>query len=189
MPNLLSVGLVYDDTKNITTELQKLIAYFSSLDSEVISFKVSEDSDGERWLENLEGNLDFDLITNRYYGEIVMRLKSFHNITNRSMTISIHKEEAFFGYLLMFDLTQLENQCSLKTLNKLMTELAKGIYTKTKYNYAFCDHDAEIEYEPAAYKEWSSNYSLVIIPRDDEQFEIVKNAWNIDGITERIDEN
>ncbi|WP_152983741.1 Imm64 family immunity protein [Peribacillus muralis] len=45
-------------------------------------------------------------------------------------------------------------------------------------------HDSEIEYSPS-YKDLVKVYSILMLPREKNGFEVIKNNWQIDGITSR----
>ncbi|PJN88875.1 Imm64 family immunity protein [Bacillus sp. mrc49] len=188
MTNILSVGMVYDHSFDKSEELQSIIQYFLNLKSDIFSIKVNMDEDGENWLESHRNEknflLDYTLLTEHFFGEILMHLNDFWSLNNLFLTLRLVKEEDFFGYILEFDLEQLLNQYSLDVINELIIDLVIDIYGITTFRYAFCDHDSEIEYSPS-YKELVKVYSILMLPREKNGFDVIKNNWQIDGFTER----
>lgn len=189
MTNILSLGIVYDNSFDKSEELQSIIQYFLNLKSDIFGIKVSMDEDGENWLESERNEkkfiLDYTLLTEKYFGEIQMQLNDFWSLNGLSLTLRIAKENDFFGYLLDFEMEQLLNQYSLDLINELIIDLVKDIYNVTKFIYAFCDHDSEIEYSPSQYNDLVEAYSILILPREKNGFDVIKNNWQIDGITSR----
>ncbi|MFS0762360.1 Imm64 family immunity protein [Peribacillus phoenicis] len=189
MTNILSLGIVYDNSFDKSEELQSIIQYFLNLKSDIFGIKVSMDEDGENWLESERNEkkiiLDYTLLTEKYFGEIQIQLNDFWSLNGLSLTLRIVKENDFFGYLLDFEMEQLLNQYSLDLINDLIIDLVKDIYSVTKFKYAFCNHDSEIEYSPSQYKDLVEAYSILILPRVKNGFDVIKNNWQIDGITSR----
>ncbi|MFJ7755275.1 Imm64 family immunity protein [Peribacillus muralis] len=191
MTNILSLGIVYENSFDKSEELQSIIQYFLNLKSDIVGIKVSMDEDGENWLESERNGknfiLDYTLLTEKYFGEILIQLNDFWSLNGLSLmlTLRIVKENDFFGYLLDFEMEQLLNRYSLDLINELIIDLVKDIYSVTKFNYAFCDHDSEIEYSPSQYKDLVEAYSILILPRAKNGFDVIKNNWQIDGITSR----
>ncbi|WP_285766918.1 Imm64 family immunity protein [Peribacillus sp. SI8-4] len=189
MTNILSLGIVYENSFDKSEELQSIIQYFLNLKSDIVGIKVSMDEDGENWLESERNGknfiLDYTLLTEKYFGEILIQLNDFWSLNGLSLTLRIVKENDFFGYLLDFEMEQLLNRYSLDLINELIIDLVKDIYSVTKFNYAFCDHDSEIEYSPSQYKDIVEAYSILILPRAKNGFDVIKNNWQIDGITSR----
>ncbi|MCK1985797.1 MULTISPECIES: Imm64 family immunity protein [Peribacillus] len=189
MTNILSLGIVYDNSFDKSEELQSIIQYFLNLKSDILGIKVSMDEDGENWLESERNEknfiLDYTLLTEKYFGEIQMQLNDFWSLNGLSLTLRIVKENEFFGYSLDFEMEQLLNRYSLDLINELIIDLVKDIYSVTKFIYAFCDHDSEIEYSPSQYKDLVEAYSILILPREKNGFDVIKNNWQIDGITSR----
>ncbi|AOH54773.1 hypothetical protein ABE28_010460 [Peribacillus muralis] len=189
MTNILSLGIVYENSFDKSEELQSIIQYFLNLKSDIVGIKISMDEDGENWLESERNGknfiLDYTLLTEKYFGEILIQLNDFWSLNGLSLTLRIVKENDFFGYLLDFEMEQLLNRYSLDLINELIIDLVKDIYSVTKFNYAFCDHDSEIEYSPSQYKDIVEAYSILILPRAKNGFDVIKNNWQIDGITSR----
>ncbi|MFJ7362601.1 Imm64 family immunity protein [Peribacillus frigoritolerans] len=189
MTNILSLGIVYENSFDKSEELQSIIQYFLNLKSDIVGIKVSMDEDGENWLESERNEknfiLDYTFLTEKYFGEILIQLNEFWSLNGLSLTLRIVKENDFFGYLLDFEMEQLLNRYSLDLINELIIDLVKDIYSVTKFNYAFCDHDSEIKYSPSQYEDLVEAYSILILPREKNGFDVIKNNWQIDGITSR----
>ncbi|MFF2158113.1 Imm64 family immunity protein [Paenibacillus chitinolyticus] len=53
-----------------------------------------------------------------------------------------------------------------------------------QFNYAFCDHEAQIEFSPREFK--PERYSLSFWPDlSNGELKIAKSSWHINGLTER----
>lgn len=69
MTNILSLGIVYDNSFDKSEELQSIIQYFLNLKSDIFGIKVSMDEDGENWLESERNEknfiLDYTLLTEK----------------------------------------------------------------------------------------------------------------------------
>ncbi|MBB5178762.1 hypothetical protein HNQ44_000184 [Planomicrobium koreense] len=189
MTNILSVGIVYDNSFSKAEELQNLMDYMLKLKAEPFEYKVSIDLEGENWIEgfldNHSNKLNHKLITENYYGEIKIRFNKFCDIKELTFVIRFIEQKGFFGFLLEFDLEILLEIFSLNEMDALIIKFSENLYTFTNYNYVFSDHDSEVDYSPYDDKEYINAYSLVVLPIENQSFSVIKNKWHLDGFTKR----
>lgn len=133
----------------------------------------STDRDGDKWKEETLANysskdLTYIMIQN-YFCKLTME-GNFLDERNISIYISINQiTQKDFGFLLEINVKQLftvGNKLELNNCTKSIIRLCKDIYYKTQYQYAFCDHEVDIEY---SWDEFISlnepMYSISIIPK------------------------
>lgn len=190
----LSVGPNLETRNKLSQELKNLIDCFLASNGYINYVKYSEDIDGELWKEfkssdNLIPDSVYNFISSGFYGEISIT-SNILTLDNIECFIRVEKEVNYFGFLLDFKEEDILKNWS-KTENdktaKLLIDTAIGVYSSTKYDYAFCDFEAQFAYSPDAFVKIEKDiYSIVIFPRKcGSFFEIIKSNWNIDGHTER----
>lgn len=182
-----NIGLVYDNSCCKAQELKKIVDYLNDNTGSVMYSKVSLDVDGDEWVESHFSEIDYTMLVNNFYGEIQLICKKLFDTNDISLTIYIQSEETYFGFVLSFEF---KNEKKLLLIDKLEEEfinLVLEFYRCSKFNYAFCDHDSEIEIYPMKKEEINQLYSIVIWPNNKKDLsKIVKNNWKIDGITPRL---
>lgn len=99
------------------------------------------------------------------------------------MRISVQQEEEFYGYVLHLDGERL-NGLVIDTIEQKIITWVTNLSNFTSFDYAFCDYDSEIEYDPQKQKNINKSYSVLFWP-EKEKMKIIKNSWKIDGFTER----
>jgi hypothetical protein len=186
----INIGLVYSSPEDlISTNLYKLIQYLNSYNSCLINAKYSEDLDGESWIEIENPVFNETLVeklTNNFYSELQMNVTLFQ-LPELTLNLHVIIEKGYFGFLLAIEEHELLSDYEEDTLEEITSEiiefLAKG-YELLKFRYAFCDHEAEIEFSPSNFK--PESYALSLIPDDsDSTLNVKKGKWHINGLTER----
>lgn len=186
MGNNICVGLVYDEFSSIQNELQNIIDYLIKVKTIIVNSKVALDEDGNEWIEKYSSNINCELLAKYYYGEINGSISNFNGAEQMPIKISIQKEKDFFGYIFYFDDIQLRKLFSIDEIEKIILDFIYELKSLsfTQFKYAFCDHDADVEYHPKRKKKIDKSYSLVYWPKKDQNL-IIRNSWKIDGITQR----
>ena len=189
-------NLVYDDITNnkIEKELKKLIEYFLDFDGIIKNIKYSEDLEGEHWEEVNSPSpffpRDFYKSFSRgFYGEVAVHA----DILKRGgvdLIMRLEKQSEFFGFLLDIkeeDLLETHSKEEIGYMTEELIATMMSIYNYSKYDYTFCDQEAEFKYTLSSLKELKEDvYSIVIIPdSDNNSFTLIKSNWNIDGLTGR----
>jgi hypothetical protein len=89
--------------------------------------------------------------------------------------------------LIDFDDLIIYGKTSLAEFEKVVANLLVHIYEASKYDYAFCDHEAEIEFPPSEFMSKEQEiYSMVALPdRDGGAPHLKRSSWHIDGLTPR----
>ena len=127
-----------------------------------------------------------------FFGQVHI-VCNFLGLNDLDAVIRIEKENDHFGFLLdIVDTELLEPNHSenIEAVTAKIVEFMTDVYRFSKYNYAFCDHEAEIQYTPEKFKEIQTDkYSIVVAPSTDGQgrtlLNVMKSNWNIDGLTVR----
>jgi hypothetical protein len=189
--------LVYDNPTldRVIQELRNLIEYFMNHNGAIKEIKYSEDIDGENWIEINPSSFFscrncYKNFCSGYFGEIILHSDVLIS-KGLDCIVRLYKENDFFGFLL--DLQEedilISKSYSIEEIDYMTKELISimiNLYSYSKYDYAFCDHEANFKHSPQnieIIKEYV--YSIVIIPRFDNNFTIIKSDWNIDGHTAR----
>ncbi|KUP24489.1 Imm64 family immunity protein [Paenibacillus sp. DMB5] len=189
MGSNINIGLVYSDSSNIEDRIKKLLDLLKERNSQIEFVKYCEDADGDNWTE-LNNPLINDImlgeISMSYYGQIQLCFDLFQ-YARLSAEIKIDKHEDYWGLLLSLDEETLLPNYSMQTLEKAtnsIIDFIEEIYPILKFDYAICDHEAEIELSPNEFK--PENYSLSFLPDlSKASLSIRKSNWHINGLTER----
>lgn len=198
MGSYISIGFVYNmqNVGQIKKELELLVTHLISKNGSMKNIKVSKDSNGEKWVEyntvnNLQMSQSYGLLAEYYYGQLDL-ICSILGKSNLEVVVRIEKEEDYFGFLLDIKEDELIKANNLEAMNGATDEIISFItnwYNVSRFDYAFCDNEAEIQCSP---KEVSTlknaAYSIFVVPSSEIQnkaLNIIKNNWNIDGLTTR----
>ncbi|NPE31263.1 hypothetical protein HNV12_25560 [Methanococcoides sp. SA1] len=208
MVGFISIGLTYSKPLSpelnssqytniiIQLELQNLMEYFLATNGIIKNIKYSEDIDGESWKEIKDPNIStieqyYEAISSGFYGEITIG-SDILKIGNLDCVLRLKKQDDFFGFLLDFKeeyILKCKNYSKeeIDFMTKKLIELMIRCYSYTKYDYAFCDQEAQFSYSPETFRKLKEDvYSVVVTPNcDGSAFDIIKSDWNIDGHTER----
>lgn len=184
MGGLINVGLGYNcGSRSISSELLLLHNGLQKYECLISRLTYSEEIDGESWIE-IDNPETLGELSDYYYVEIQVKINAFER-TELSTLIKIEKFEDYFGFLLSFQEDVLLPSYNLEiidTVTNQITELVNTIYKVTKFNYAFCDHEAEFQFSPAEFK--PEKYSISYLPADGT-LRVEKSNWHINGLTER----
>jgi hypothetical protein len=198
MSSYIGIGFVYKGNccVKLEKELRNVVNYLLSLNGVVKSIKFSNDKDGNLWINEsqttlFDRNNFLELLANGYYGELNMTCDLFE-LYNVFICIRIYKDENhFFGLLFDIEEQVLIPEESIKMMDittEKIIDFINRIYQFSSYDYAFCDHNADIQYSPEEFTSFEKNiYSVVAIPsREDKRIiQITKSNWHIDGLTYR----
>lgn len=180
---ILNIGLVYRNEKNIEKELQHIVDFLKKRELIIVEWRVSLDKNGDKWVEKKDQDVDVALLIKYYYGEIIGYIINFVGFQEISMRISVQQEEGFYGYVLHLDGERL-NGLVIDTIEQKIITWVTNLSNFTSFDYAFCDYDSEIEYDPQKQRIINKSYSVLFWP-EKEKMKIIKNSWKIDGFTER----
>lgn len=191
MGSYIGMGIIVKNkfSSKENSAMQKIIEYFISKNGKLIDFKFSEDKDGYDW-KHIENPpiYTIDEFLNKYYLNInlicdilgkenVVINAYYENIDENEFGLSLDIEEKLF-------ITDYPDE-KIEEITNEFINLLVDLYTTVKYSYAFCDVEAMVKYATKDIEKAKKKYSLLIIPHFNK-IEIVKNAWNIDGLTDRM---
>lgn len=191
-----SANLIYDDLTidKIEKELKKLIEYFLDSDGIIKNIKYSEDLEGEKWKEINSSSPFFPKdcyksFSRGFYGEIAVHAGVLKG-EGVDLIMRLEKQSEFFGFLLDIkeeDILETHSKEEIEYVTEELIATMMRIYKYSKYDYAFCDHEAEFKYSLLSLKKLEENtYSIVVIPNSNNNlFTVIKSDWNIDGLTGR----
>lgn len=192
MGSYIGVGFVFNNkfNSNEKSALQMILEYFTSKNGKLLNAKFSEDEDGDDWkdIENL--NLyEVDNLLNKYYLNInlICDILDKKNVMVRAYYENLNENVS--GLLLDFEEQLFINDYPDEEIGEITNKfinLMADIYNVVEYDYALCDQEAIIEYTLDDIEKAKKKYSVLLIPRNNKM-EIIKNSWNIDGLTDRFD--
>ncbi len=191
MGSYIGVGLVLNNKLNSKEKsaLQMILEYFISKNGKLLNTKFSEDEDGDNWknIENIK-LYEVDNLLNKYYLNInficdvldkkdVMIRAYYENLDENVSGLLLDFEEELF-------IEDYPDERIEEKTNQFINLMAE-IYNVVEYDYALCDQEAMIEYTLDNIEKAKKKYSVLLIPHNNKM-EIIKNSWNIDGLTDRI---
>lgn len=191
MSSSISIGFVFEKQQSMTLLLSKILEFFKAK-GELNRISYSVDENGDSWKENTIQNLTphevASLMVNNFWGKTNITSAILDDkIVNFDVSVSkLFKND--FGFLMEINIEQLfrvGDKKELENSTSMIIQFCKSIFDNAKYSYAFCDHEANIEYTWSEFKKLKNHiYSIVIIP-ENEKFVINLSSWEIDGLTNR----
>lgn len=160
---ILNIGLVYRNEKNIEKEFQHIVDFLKKRELIIVEWRVSLDKNGDKWVEKKDQDVDVALLTKYYYGEKIGYITNFVGFQEISMRISVQQEEGFYGYVLHLDGERL-NGLVIDTIEQKIITWVTNLSNFTSFDYAFCDYDSEIEYDPQKQRIINKSYSVLFWP-------------------------
>lgn len=195
MGSYISIGFVFEqlDEFFITNSFRNITNYFIK-NGKIKAVKMSKDIDGNEWIEQNHNiqieDLYLDLVRN-YYSKLSLEC-SILGIRSLNVILRLEKEEDFWGIVLDIcesELIKLNSNNDISKITDEIINLMRDIYNVVKYDYSFCDNEAEFRYSPKEFKSLHDNkYSIAILPVVNNsvlEMNIIKSGWNIDGLTLR----
>lgn len=192
MGSYIGIGLVFNNKSNSKKKsaLQMILKYFTSKNGKLLNAKFSEDEDGDDWkdIENIK-LYEVDNLLNKYYLNInlICDILNKKNVMVRAYYENLNENVS--GLLLDFEEQLFMNDYPDEEIGEITNKfinLMADIYNVVEYDYALCDQEAIIEYTLDDIEKAKKKYSVLLIPRNNKM-EIIKNSWNIDGLTDRFD--
>lgn len=195
MGSFINVGIVYSDKNvfKINDDLISLIEYLSRFCDRIL-VKYPKDDSYEIWEEKLfereKGLVDaFKILNTKKMSSGKMICKIQNNDYN--ILVSIRGENNLFKGLL-FEISEeelLQEDFSSENLNDITNKIANSLielWNNTEFDYAFCDSEADIEYQLFEIEQSDKPiYSMLILKNNLNQPTIHFSSWCIDGITPR----
>lgn len=178
----LSIGLVYEDINSISRELKGLVTYLQKENINLTEVQYSQDEDGEQWVENKVNNIDinYNSLKDKYYLSLEM-VGDLFRIGTQNFVIRVNRENGFFGFLIDIEWQQLIDKDKEEISKRIVNSLIKLIKF-TDYDYAFCGHEAEIEYSPTHVKKIKDIFPITLLNLKNK-LELIYGEFNIDGIS------
>ncbi|MDF2699927.1 MAG: hypothetical protein K0Q49_1483 [Haloplasmataceae bacterium] len=185
MGSYISLGFVFQNDKEIKDSLKQLLKLLNNKNSPII-YKVCFDLSEDNWLErkiNYNDIIedDFNNLTNYFYSNIKLNA-SFLGF-DLLLNITIYKDEDFYGFLI--DLFEDYFKISYLDLEDSLINFVNDIYSKLKFDYAFGEHDGEIEFSPNEIIQQNVNYCLLFLKDNKDSLQILKGDHLLDGLTTR----
>ncbi len=191
MGSYIGMGFIINNELNSRrkSDIQMILEYFISKSGKLINVKFSEDEDGNSWKDIKEPNIEsVDKFLSKYYlnFNLICNILDKKDVIINAYYTNLSKD--FCGLLLDFDVEYFLKGCPDEKIEEKTNQfinLMIDIYNVVKYSYALCDQEAMIKYTPKDIEEAKKKYSLLLIPHY-SKMEIIKNSWNIDGLTDRV---
>ncbi len=178
----LSIGLVYEDIKSISRELKGLVIYLQKENIILTEVQYSQDEDGEQWVKNKVNNIDFNYnsLKDKYYLSLEM-VGDLFRIGTQNFVIRVNRENGFFGFLIDIEWRLLIDKDKEDITKRIVNSMIK-LLKFTDYDYAFCGHEAEIEYSPTHVKKNKNIFPITLL-NCKNKLELIYGEFNIDGIS------
>lgn len=188
MGSYITVGMVYAFNEYFINEVSTVIQLLSVSEQE-IQYRYSKDEFGELWIEKkckLHELLNYKVLQeliDSYNQEVILNIR-VSNFEYRNVVIRIIKESEYLG--IQLDIAEeLIVETGYDVFEKEIVKLLEEVFLKSSYDYAFCEHEGEIE---KSLNEILSNminqYSLLILEIEGS-LTVIKGDWLLDGVTNR----
>jgi len=196
MGSKISVRLVYNSKKtNITKELKNVLDFLINKYGMINNVQVSEDKEGKKWIQrvitnNGEISSYYEGLGKYFYGSIGMKVEVF-NRAGINIVLRVEKAESYFGFLIDFNESEILSTSSIEELEMTTNEiisLIESLRTVSRFDYGFCDHEAEIEHL-LNQELLEEVYSVVYLSHEisnNGKPKIIRSKWHIDGVTARL---
>lgn len=177
---MIQLGFVFEKTHDMEVAARAVLDTFHK-DIECLKFSYAMDADGASWIE-LDGQVkDWRPVLSHHYGSASLVLPEYHGLTALPVRMTIEKEHDCFGFQFGFQEENLTTW-SLDQQEAIFMEDMRRVADKSNALYAFCDFDAEIEHPIAERERINREYAIVYWSK---QQIFLKNAWKVDGLTNR----
>lgn len=188
MGSKISIGLVYE-IGELKSKVEVLGSVINSLmnSNGVQGYKYSKDTFGEEWVQsdvnpNLSDEVLKSIISN-YYSELTISTNEFFK-GSHTVILRVENEDDYFGMLI-----DLEEE-SVKTagydvVETKVIEFLSREFNVSKYAYAFCENEGEIELSPVEVNTSDAELFSVLMKPDGGIVKIYKSSWKLDGISKR----
>ena len=198
MGSYITTGLVFNgsDVSIIKRKLTDLIMYLSDKSECYKSVKASKDIDGNDWIEFKFDELAdiqeaYRFASEGYMGQIDLATSL---ITSNEIhaSVRVEKEVDYFGILVDFaedDFLKSNDPAVLNAADDLMIKFMNELYEVLKYNYAFCDNEAELQFSPNEIQCLTKEmYSILVMPNNsgiNSVTNVFRSNWYLNGLTSR----
>ncbi|MBO8157596.1 MAG: hypothetical protein H0Z32_14290 [Bacillaceae bacterium] len=182
MGGYLSIGLVYEGSKIISKELNSLVNFFKKKNIIINEVQYSQDEDGEKWIKRKVGhkNINYNSITDNHYLSLKM-IGDVFKVGTQYFVIRVNKENGFFGFLIDIEWNQLIDKNKDEISERIVNSLIQ-LLKFTEYDYAFCGHEAEIEYSPDQVMKKNYEFPITLLNLK-TKLKLIYGEFNIDGIS------
>jgi hypothetical protein len=198
MGSYITTGLVFSgsDVDVIKSKLKVLIMYLAGGSGCYKFVKASKDADGNDWVELKFEELNdiqegYRFASEGYFGQIDLTTRLFKS-DEISASIRVEKESDYFGLLVDIaedDLLKSNESEVLNAADELMTKVMCELHNVLKYDYAFCDNEAELQFSPNEFQSLNEDvYSITVMTSNSELENIAnvfKSHWYLNGLTSR----
>lgn len=192
MGSKITIGYVFgiENKKVMALYLEELVNILSE-EGLIIDFKFSLDDEGNEWKEcvvkkNKMESSAYELLTKYYYGTVKL-ISNIVNLRSKEIAVTVEQTSEYFGFLIDLDEEDLNQDFNLEEIESSIINFVAKSYGLLKFDYAFCDHEAEIEYSPKEITKVEEEiYSLLFIPSVmKDEVEVKRSSWYLDGLTRR----
>lgn len=193
MSGKISVGVVYEKSKSITEHLNKVLTFLENDGGMSKKAKFSVDEDGKTWTriagEELNDLNIINSLVKGFNGEVLLDYFAVTGHEAIELTLRIINEDMYFGFIMDFEEAVVIPRYSLHGFERMIVQILRNMYNVSRYDYAFCDHEAEIEYSPSEFCKLKEDvYSLYVLPvklGESQNLLVNESSWAIDGLTLR----
>lgn len=187
----INIGIVYDNKQKgkINFYLSEVIKLLINNFGTIKFLRYSKDKDGTKWIEQEQKQLDSKktkLLTTNYYGKVELASDVFGKNLIETV-VSIEQTDSYFGFLIQFNEQELSENLTIWEVENLIIDFVLQNQNTLEFQYAFCDHEGEMEYTHDEMKNITEEiYSLLFIPSDNTgNMKVLKSRWALDGLTNR----
>ncbi|MGX9807833.1 Imm64 family immunity protein [Exiguobacterium acetylicum] len=177
---MIHLGFVFEKTHDMEVAVRTVLDTFHR-DIQCLKFSYAMDTDGANWIEQDGQVKDWRPLLSHHYGNALLVLPEYHGLTKLPVRMTIEKEQDCFGFLFGFQEENLSSW-SLDQQETIFMEDMRKFSDRSNALYAFCDFDAEIEHSIIEREHINREYAIVYWSK---QQVFLKNAWKIDGLTNR----
>lgn len=198
MGSYITTGFVFSgaDVNIIKKKLTDIIMHLSDKSESYKSVKASKDIDGNDWIEfKFEELADiqeaYRFASEGYFGQINL-VTSLFTRDEILVSVIVEKEADYFGILVDIaedDFLKSNDPAVLNAADDLMIKFMNELYEVLKYNYAFCDNEAELLFLLDENQSLNEDmYSILVIPSNsglNSITNVFRSNWYLNGLTSR----
>ncbi len=177
---VIQVGIVFETMHDMENAARTVLDAFHS-DIQFLGYSYAKDIEGSHWSEEKGLPKDWRLLLRHHYGNASLVFSAYHGLKTVPVRMTIEKEPDCFGFRFGFQEENL-TAWSLDQQETIFMEDMQRIADQSNALYAFCDFDAEIEHPITERERIKREYAIVYWSK---QQSFLKNAWKIDGFTDR----
>ncbi|UKS57485.1 Imm64 family immunity protein [Exiguobacterium acetylicum] len=177
---MIQLGFVFEKTHDMEVAARAVLDTLHK-DIQCLKYSYAMDKDEACWIEQDGQVKEWRPLLNHYYESASLVLPEYHGLRTLPIRMTIEQEPDCFGFRFGVQEENLTTW-SLDQQEAIFMEDMRRIADRSNAFYAFCDFDAEIEHPVTERERINREYAIVYWSK---QQIFLKNAWKIDGMTNR----